>query len=167
MTKTSQNTKARVRGKRNGFFCKVQDPHYCRNAKHERRNGPRKVRDMLGHPLRWRFLAVCSGAWRGTKQTLNNVGTTSVVTMTLERKRDRRLRQATKALATNQQGAWLLRRLRGESRTTTEVVLDEVLMTNDSIDLIIAELDRGFDGTHRARTTPPRLSELSTQHKKT
>ena len=48
-----------------------------------------------------------------------------------QRKRDLRLWQATTALATNRQGGWLLRQLKGKSRTAAELVIDEVLMSID------------------------------------
>ena len=51
-----------------------------------------------------------------------------------QRKRDLRLWQATTALATNRQGGWLLRQLKGKRRTTPELVIDEVLMSIDGID---------------------------------
>ena len=60
------------------------------------------------------------------------------------------------------QGGCLLRQLEGDSRTAAEVAMEHVLMSNDGIDLIIAELDR-----YRVRTKPPRLSELSTWHHET
>ena len=37
---------------------------------------------------------------------------------------------------------WLLRQLKGESRTAAEVVMDDALVQDDGIDLIVEELDR-------------------------
>ena len=65
------------------------------------------------------------------------------------RKRDLRLWQATTALATNRQGGWLLRQLKGESRTAAELVIDEVLMSIDGIDLLNADLDLCFEATQK------------------
>ena len=39
-------------------------------------------------------------------------------------------------------GGWLLRQLKGESRTAAEVVMDDALVQDDGIDLIVEELDR-------------------------
>ena len=61
-------------------------------------------------------------------------------------KRDLRLWQAT-SLQKNRQGGWLLRQLKDESRTAAEVVIDDVLVQDDGIDLIVEELDRGWEVT--------------------
>ena len=55
-------------------------------------------------------------------------------------KRDVRLWQATSSLQKNQQERWLLRQLKGESRTAAEVVMDDELIQDDGIDLIVGEL---------------------------
>ena len=57
-------------------------------------------------------------------------------------KRDLRLRQATSSLQKNRQGGWLLRQLKGESRTAAEVVMDDALVQDDGID----RLDPGRTG---------------------
>ena len=57
-------------------------------------------------------------------------------------KRDLRLWQATSSLQKNRQEGWLLRQLKGESRTAAEVVMDDALVQEDGIDLIVGELDR-------------------------
>ena len=57
------------------------------------------------------------------------------------RKRDLRLWQATTGLAKSRQGGGLLRQLKGESRTAAEVVMDDMLKTNDSIGLITESQD--------------------------
>ena len=62
-------------------------------------------------------------------------------------KRDLRQRQATSSLQKNRQGRWLLRQLKGESRTAAEVVMDDALVQDDGIDLIVEELDRRWEVT--------------------
>ena len=62
-------------------------------------------------------------------------------------KRDLRLWQATSSLQKNGQGRWLLRQLKGESRTAAEVVMDDALVQDDGIDLIVEELDRCWEVT--------------------
>ena len=52
-------------------------------------------------------------------------------------KRDLRLWQATSSLQKNGQEGWLLRQLKGESRTAAEVVMDDALVQEDGIDLIV------------------------------
>ena len=52
--------------------------------------------------------------------------------------RDLRLWQATSSLQKNTRGAWLLRQLKGESRSAAEVVMDDALVQDDGIDF-----DRG------------------------
>ena len=44
-------------------------------------------------------------------------------------------------------GGWLLRQLKGESRTAAEVVLDDALVQEDGIDGIVEELDRCWEVT--------------------
>ena len=44
-------------------------------------------------------------------------------------------------------GGWLLRQLKGESRTAVEVAMDDALVQEDGIDLIVAELDRCWEVT--------------------
>ena len=61
-------------------------------------------------------------------------------------KRDLRLWQATSSLQKNRQGGWLLRQLKGESRTAAEVVIDDAF-EQDGIDLIVEELDRCWEIT--------------------
>ena len=39
----------------------------------------------------------------------------------------------------NRQGGWVLRQLKGESRTAAEVVMDDALVQDDGIDLIVEE----------------------------
>ena len=62
-------------------------------------------------------------------------------------KRDLRLWQATSSLQKNRQEGWLLRQLKGESRTAAEVVMDDALVQDDGIDLIGEELDRCWEVT--------------------
>ena len=62
-------------------------------------------------------------------------------------KRDLRFWQATSSLQKNRQGRWLLRQLKGESRTAAEVVMDDGLVQDDGIDLIVEELDRCWEVT--------------------
>ena len=62
-------------------------------------------------------------------------------------KRDLRLCQANSSLQTNRQEGWLLRQLKGESRTAAEVVMDDALVQDDGIDLIVEELDRCWEVT--------------------
>ena len=62
-------------------------------------------------------------------------------------KRDLRLWQATSSLQKNRQGVWLLRQLKGESRTATEVVMDDALIQDDGVDLIVEILDRCWEVT--------------------
>ena len=62
-------------------------------------------------------------------------------------KRDLRLWQATSSLQKNGQGRWLLRQLKGESRTAAEVVMDDALVQDDGTDLIVEELDRCWEVT--------------------
>ena len=42
---------------------------------------------------------------------------------------------------------WLLRQLKGESRSAAEVVMDDALVQDDGIDLIVAELNRCWEVT--------------------
>ena len=44
-------------------------------------------------------------------------------------------------------GGWLLRQLKGESRTAAEVVMDDALVQDDGIYLIVEELDRCWEVT--------------------
>ena len=44
-------------------------------------------------------------------------------------------------------GGWLLRQLKGESRTAAEVVIDDALIEDDGVDLIVAELNRCWEVT--------------------
>ena len=44
-------------------------------------------------------------------------------------------------------GVWLLRQLKGESRTVAEVVMDDALVQDDGIDLLMEELDRCWEVT--------------------
>ena len=60
-------------------------------------------------------------------------------------KRDLRLWQATSSLQKNRQGGWLVRQLKGESRTAAEVVMDDALVQDDGIELIVGELDRWWE----------------------
>ena len=62
-------------------------------------------------------------------------------------KSDLRLWQATTSLQKNRQGSWLLRQLKGESRTAAEVVMDDELIQDDGVDLIVKELDRCWEVT--------------------
>ena len=62
-------------------------------------------------------------------------------------KRDLRPWQATSSLQKNRQEGWLLRQLKGESRTAAEVVMDDALVQDDGIDLIVEELDRCWEVT--------------------
>ena len=62
-------------------------------------------------------------------------------------KRDLRLWQATSSLQKNTRGGWLLRQLKGESRTASEVVIDDALVQDNGIDLIVAELNRCWEVT--------------------
>ena len=62
-------------------------------------------------------------------------------------KRDLRQWQATSSLQKNRQGGWLLRQLKGESRTAAEVVMDDALVQDDGIDLIVEELDQCWEVT--------------------
>ena len=62
-------------------------------------------------------------------------------------KRDLRPWQATSSLQKNRQAGWLLRQLKGESRTAAEVVMDDALIQDDGIDLIVEELDRCLEVT--------------------
>ena len=62
-------------------------------------------------------------------------------------KRDLRLLLATSSLRQNRQEGWLLRQLRGASRTAAEVVMDDALVQDDGIDLIVEELDRCWEVT--------------------
>ena len=62
-------------------------------------------------------------------------------------KRDLRLSQATSSLQKNRQEGWLLRQLKGESRTAAEVVMDDALVQDDGNDLIVEELDRCWEVT--------------------
>ena len=62
-------------------------------------------------------------------------------------KRDLRLWQATSSLQKNRQGRWLMRQLKGESRTAAEVVMDDALVQDDGIDLIVEKLDRCWEVT--------------------
>ena len=62
-------------------------------------------------------------------------------------KRDLRLWQAISSLQKNWKGGWLLRQLKGESRTVAEVVMDDALVQDDGIDLIVEELDRCWEVT--------------------
>ena len=60
-------------------------------------------------------------------------------------KRDLRLSQATSSLQKNLQERWLLRQLKGESRTAAEVVMDDALVQEDGIDSIVEELERCWE----------------------
>ena len=62
-------------------------------------------------------------------------------------KRDFRLWQAISSLQKNRQGGWLLRQLKGDSRTAAEVFMDDALVQDDGIDLIVEELDRCWEVT--------------------
>ena len=62
-------------------------------------------------------------------------------------KRDLRLWQATSSLQKNQQEKWLLRQLKGESRTAAKVVLDDAVVQEDGIDMIVEKLDRCWEVT--------------------
>ena len=62
-------------------------------------------------------------------------------------KRDLRLWQATSSLQKNRQGGWLLRQLKGESRTAAEVVMDDALVQEDGNVLIVEELDQCWEVT--------------------
>ena len=66
-------------------------------------------------------------------------------------KRDLPLWQATSSLQKKRQGGWLLRQLKGESRTAAEVVMDDALVQDDGIDLIVEELDRCWEVTQDQR----------------
>ena len=56
-------------------------------------------------------------------------------------------RSSTSSLQKHRQGGWLLRQLKGESRTAAEVVMDDALVQDDGIDLIVEELDRCWEVT--------------------
>ena len=62
-------------------------------------------------------------------------------------KRDLRLWQATSSLQKNRREGWLLRQLKGESRTATEVVLDDALVQEDGINMIVEEQARCWEVT--------------------
>ena len=55
--------------------------------------------------------------------------------------------QAISSLQKNRQGRWLLRQVKGESRTAAEVVLDDALVQEDGIDMMVEELDRCWEVT--------------------
>ena len=44
-------------------------------------------------------------------------------------------------------GGWLLRELKGESRSAAEVVMDDALIQDDGVDSIVAELNRCWEVT--------------------
>ena len=44
-------------------------------------------------------------------------------------------------------GEWLLRQLKGESRTAAGVVMDDAMIQDDGVDLIVAELNRCWEVT--------------------
>ena len=81
-------------------------------------------------------------------------------------KRDLRLWQATSSLQKNRQEGWLLRQLKGESRTAAEVVMDDALVQEDGIDLIVGELDRCCEVT-QDKTKHRRSKRPSSRHRGT
>ena len=60
-------------------------------------------------------------------------------------KRDLRLWLATSSFQKNRQGGWLLRQLKGESRTAAEVVMAVALVQDDGIDLIVEKIRKSVE----------------------